>query len=236
MGKANPARIKTMLKIIMTKKYPLFCSLILLVFVVNAYAGVSFDRKDLETAELYVSLHPGDGYLLIKEYKVSTLLKSRQDIEAQVEGIRKLVSKAGYVKQRFGCEGFVALEERMYKDGRIITGEYHLLTKEKNVKKMVENSFGKILNRNVTLKIEKENVAIFFDNRDEFLVGSDNSIGVYKKDSLNVVVWKNGTSRYEMIFSFEQGGAPFKSIFEYFGEDVASPEKSKEEIERWKKS
>ena len=202
----------------------------------NVYAGGSFDRKDVKAAEIYVRLYPGDGYLLVKEYKVSTLLSSRQDIEGQIKEIKELVSKAGYAKERFGCEEFVAVEERMYKDGGVIMGEYHLLTKEKNVRKMVEGCFEKIVNKDVVMKTEEENISMFFDSGDDFVVVSDNSLGVYKKNSLSAVLWKNGARSYEVVFTFERKDAPFKSVFEYFGEDVASPEKSKEEIERWKKS
>jgi len=207
--------------------------LILICFTSNANANGLIVKNNIEAPEIYIQLYPADGYLHIKEYKISSLLDDPEKIKKQIDEIAESVKSATYCHRRFGFKQFIPIEERMFINQDIVTGEYHLLTKEKDLKKIMQDCFGVLLNRKVAVTIEDKAIGLHYEG-DDIVVADNNALGVYGKGAMRVIFWKNGDRYYEAVFRPKKEVETSKSIIEYFEADVESPKKSKAEIEAWK--
>lgn len=185
-------------------------------------------RLGINATETYIDLHPLDAYLHIKEYRLGAT-SPNQNSEQK---IKPLIVKSNYCKKRFGFKDFTAIEERMGHDQDYITGEYHLLSREENFIKMMEDAFGEVFGRKVSVSITPKEIELSFEGID-IEVRSNNAKGVYGKKNQQMIVWKNGTQHFEVVFG-ESNELPYHSFADAFGEDSASPEKSMEEINAWK--
>lgn len=206
-------------------------TLTLLAFVLYAAlsaVGAGLNQTlGLAAVEAYVRVYPENGFLHVKEYRLGAT-----QADTSTEAVKTLVKEAKYCAARFRFLHFTAMEESMKHDGDRITGEYHLLTRERDLAKMLEDSFGKILNRKVSVKID-QSVTLYYSGPD-LRVGGHNAEGVYEKGNDRVIIWKRGLKYYEAVF-----GEPIKpkalSLAETFGDDVTSPTKSPDEISAWRK-
>lgn len=192
------------------------------------------DNLDLEAGELYVQLSPADGFLHIKEYLLSTRKSDATEIQSQVEKISELVRTARYSHTRFGLSAFTAMEESMSPDRDFITVECKLLTKERDLYKIMGNVYSGLLRRPVTITISKEDIGLHYEGPD-IDVRTNNAQGVYRKDDRRIIFWRNGERHYQAVFA-RHGSTPadFHSLQPYIKEAVASPEKSEEEIAKWR--
>lgn len=191
---------------------------------------------DVEARETYVQLYPADGFLYIKEYYLSTLKSAPADIRRQVAGISDLVRSARYCKTRYGLEGFTPMEERIFHDRHFVTVECRLLTRERNLHRVMVNAFSSLLNRHVETVIGKGEIGLYFDGPD-VTVRHSNAKGLFGKEKRKAIFWRNGERFYEAVFA-RAGVAEkdFVSIAPYFERDVASPKKSEAEIEAWREA
>jgi hypothetical protein len=204
---------------------------ILLIFALALGSGFAKEpnhRLKVNCAETYVDLHPLDTYLHVKEYRLGTISQKKNSVKK----IKTLITKAEYCKKRFGFEGFTAIEERMGHDRDFITGEYHLLTREENIIKMLEDAFGGTFGRKVSVSINPKEIELRFEGKD-IQIRSNNAKGVYGKENQQMIVWKNGVQHFEVVFGMTEEQS-FPSFAKSFGENVASPEWSAEEINAWK--
>ncbi len=184
-------------------------------------------KLNIEAAEIYVCLYPGDGYLHIKEYRLSAVTR-----DTSTEKIKSLIEDAKFCEKRFPFRHFTAMEESMKRDRGYITGEYHLMTRERSLVKMMEDSFGKILDRKVKVTINEDDIGLHFIGPD-IQVRSNNANGVYGKEDQRVIFWKNGLQYFEVVFG-EHTDQHFDSIAASFGADVSSPEKTEADVAAWK--
>jgi hypothetical protein len=189
---------------------------------------------DVEAGETYVQLWPADGFLCIKEYHLSTLKSDPADIRRQVADISALVRSANYCKTRYRLNIFTPMEERIFHDQHFVTVECRLLTKERNLRALMDNVYSSLLNRHVEVTISDGEIGLYFDGPD-IEVRGNNGKGAFAKDERRAIFWRNGDRHYEMVFArAAAAGKDFQSIAPYLEEDVASPEKSKAEIKAWK--
>lgn len=202
-------------------------ALILTLSVISGFADGLNKTLNITTAETYVRLYPRDGYLQIKEYSLSAT-SSR----TSTEKVKSLIANAKYCKKRFKFKQFTALEESMKHDRDFITGEYHLMTRDLNLVKMMEDCFGKILDRKVRVTIDESSIGLHYTGSD-IQVRSNNAEGAYEKGDQRVIFWKNGLQYFEVVFG-ETANKQYNSIANSFGSDVSSPEKSEAEISKWK--
>lgn len=188
---------------------------------------------DLEAKETFVQFWPADGFLYIKECYLSTLKSDPAEIRRQVAHISDLVRSGNYIKARYGLQGFTPMEERIFHDRKFVTVECRLLTKERNLQKMMDSVYSSVLNRHVEITISKGEIGLYFDGPGIVVRGS-NAKGVFGKDTRKSIFWRNGERFYEAVFA-RSGVAEkdFKSIAAYLEKDVSSPEKSEAETRAW---
>jgi hypothetical protein len=202
-------------------------TLMLVAAVMPCFAGGLNKNLKLDTAETFVQLYPRDGFLHIKEYSLGAT-SSR----CSIKKIKALVEDAEYCRSKFKFDHFTAMEESMKKDRGYITGEYNLMTRETNLVKMMEDGFGKVLDRKVEVSINDGKIGLYYDGED-IQVRSNNAEGAYANGEKRVIFWKNGLQYFEAVFAGISGKTG-KSIVASFGADVASPEMSQAEIDEWK--
>lgn len=181
----------------------------------------------VESPEIYVRVHPRDGYLQIREYALSTTAPAFSP-----EEIKTLVRHAGYCRLRFAFEHFTAMEESLKRESTGITGDYNLLTRERNVVVMLKDCFSRILARSVRVTVDERHVGVWFEG-DDIVVRTNNAEGVYGKGRERVIFWKNGSPYYEVVLG-EAASSDAKSIAAVFGDDASSPIKTETEINAWK--
>lgn len=202
-------------------------TLILVAAALPCFAGGLNKNLRLNAAETYVQLYPRDGFLHIKEYSLGAT-SSR----CSIQKIKSMVADAKYCDSKFKFKHFTAMEESMKMDRGYITGEYNLMTRETNFVKMMEDGFGKVLNRKVRVTISDEKIGLYYTG-DDVEVRSHNAEGVFAKEDQRVIFWKNGLQYFEAVFA-DNPESRASSIADSFGADVASPEMSKSEIDEWK--
>jgi hypothetical protein len=191
---------------------------------------------DIEAGETFVQLWPADGFLYVKEYHLGTLKSDPAEIHRQVAHISGLVRSGNYIKARYGLQGFTPMEERIFHDGEFVTVECRLLTKERNLQKIMDSVYSSVLNRHVAITVSKGEIGLHFDGPD-IAVRGNNAKGVFGKDNRRAIFWRNGERFYEAVFA--RSGASekdFKSITAYLEKDISSPAKSEAEIRAWKEA
>jgi hypothetical protein len=146
------------------------------------------------------------------------------------------VRSGNYIKARYGLQGFTPMEERIFHDREFVTVKCRLLTKERNLQKMMNSVYSSVLNRHVTITISKGEIGLHFDGPDIAIRGN-NAKGVFGKDNRIAIFWRNGERFYEAVFA-RSGAAEkdFKSIAAYLEKDISSPAKSEAEIRAWKEA
>ena len=185
---------------------------------------------DLEAAETFVQIHPADGFLYIKEYSLSSLKQDPEEFKSQVETISALAKEARYCKSRYGLSQFEAMEERIYIDRGFVTVECRLLTREKNVKTLIDSVYESLLNRPVSITIVPSDIGLHFFGKDVEIRGT-NAKSVFSKGEQQVVFWRNGEEVIETVFARAGSLAKdFRSIAPYFSEDVSSPGSPKRKL------
>jgi hypothetical protein len=128
------------------------------------------------------------------------------------------------------------MEERIFRDRVGGTVESRLLTKERNLRTLMDRVYSTILNRPVAITISEGEIGLYFDAGD-LVVRDNNAQGVFGKDNRRAIFWRNGERFYEAVFA--RSGATEKhltSIGAYLERDVSSPPKSEAEIKAWKES
>jgi hypothetical protein len=198
-------------------------------------AFISFSASDgFESAEIYISLHPGAGFLWIREYKILSSA-SKNSIVDEISRVKPLVKRAKYSPERFKFNYFVAIEEKMFKDRGNITGEYKLLSKHDGILTMMEDGFGKALNCPVKAFAVGDEVRLFIMRNDIEFRGN-NSKRIFEDDKKKLIVWSQTQDTFEVVFgSAIRSHDDFKSIYALFGDDVASREWTEQEIHDWKR-
>ena len=221
----------------------LACLSYLTYFIASSFVGGGDEPPalvrslDLEAAETFVQLWPADGFLYMKEYYLSTLKSDPAEIHRQVAQIADLVRSANYAKARYGLQGFTPMEERIFHDREFVTVECRLLTKERNLRKIMDSVYSSVLNRPVEITVSKGEIGLHFDGPDVITVQGKDAKGVFVKDNRNAIFWTNGARCYGAVFS--RKGATEKdlqSIAAYLEKDISSPEKSEAEIRAWKET
>ncbi len=175
--------------------------------------------------EIFIRLYPRDGYVWIRQYWLNTPLRDDTEIKAQVAAIRELVGKTGFAQSEYGFKRFRLREERVYVDRGQLTAEHHITTDERNLVKLMEDSFGRILRREIKVTITKEEIGLHFARTGLSNISSDSALGAYTKDDRAIIFWRNGIEFYEAVFTYEWDDKRYKSLLPWFGEDLASPEK-----------
>jgi hypothetical protein len=189
----------------------------------------------VEAAEVYVELHPTDGFLYVKEYHLSTLKQDSAAIAAQAVKIAGLVQRKSYCIARYPFTVFVSMEEKLYHDRGSITVECRLLSRERNLRTLMSDAFGRVLNRPVNVTIESGEIGLSYTGPDVQVRGN-NSLGVCEKGDQRVIFWRNGTSSFEAVLGPENREvSTYRSIAPYVRADVASPEMTEAEIEAWRR-
>lgn len=177
--------------------------------------------------EVYIRLYPLDGYVYFREYIVSTPLAADARIKAQVGRIRDLVGNTEFARSEYDFRHFRLRQEKLYEDRGFLTAEHHITTDERNLKKLMEDSFGRILRRDVEVTINKTDIGLHFDRTGLASISSPTAKGAFtrKEDSRAVIFWRNGVDFYEAVFTYEWDEKRYKSLLPYFGGDLASPER-----------
>lgn len=177
--------------------------------------------------EVYIRLYPLDGYVYFREYIVSTPLAADAEIKAQVGRIRGLVGRTEFAQAEYGFKLFRLREEKFHEDRGFLTAEHHITTDERNLKKLLEDSFGRILRRDVKVTITETDIGLHFDRTGLASVSSPTARGAFtnKNDSRAIIFWRNGSEFYEAVFTYEWDEKRYKSLLPHFGGDLASPEK-----------
>lgn len=191
-------------------------------------AGHEVDSPNgIAPREVYIRLYPRDGYVYFREYMVSTPLAADARIKAQVGRIHDLVGDTEFAQSEYGFRHFRLREEKFYEDRGFLTAEHHITTDERNLKKLMEDSFGKILRRDVKVTITETDIGLHFDRTGLAGISSDTAKSAFtnKKDSRAVIFWRNGVEFYEAVFTYEWDEKRYKSLLPHFGGDLASPEK-----------
>ena len=192
----------------------------------NAAGHEAASPNGIAPREVFIRLYPLDGYVFFREYMLSTPLNSDTEIKAQVAAIRDLVGKTEFARSEFGFKLFQLREERVYKDRGFLTAEHHITTDERNLKKLMEESFGRILRREVEVTITREDIGLHFDRTGLSSISSDTAKGAFtnKNDTRAIIFWRNGSEFYEAVFTYEWDDKRYKSLLPYFGGDLSSPE------------
>lgn len=189
----------------------------------------------VEAAETYVQLYPADGFLFIKEYYLSTLEQDSAAVASQASRIAGLVRTRRYCAARFAFTAFTAMEERLYRDRGFITVECRLLSRDRNAIRLATDAFGQVLARPVAVAIDEADVRVRYAGLD-VVVRGNNAKAVLGNGDSTMVVWRNGSRYYEVVFGPEgRPASSFRSLAAYMREDVASPEMSEREIQAWRR-
>lgn len=175
--------------------------------------------------EVYIRLYPLDGYAYFREYWLHTPLAKDAEIKAQVGRIRALVGRTEFAQAEYGFKLFRPREEKFYKDRGYLTAEHHITTDERNLKKLMTDSFGRILRRDVKVTVTETDIGLHFDRTGLSNVSSPTAKGAYTKGSRAIIFWRNGAEFYEAVFTYEWDETRYQSLLPHFGGDLASPEK-----------
>jgi hypothetical protein len=190
----------------------------------------------VEAAEVYVELHPTSGFLFVREYHLSTLKPDSATIAAQATEIAGLVQRRGYCKARFAFAEFTSMEEKLYHDRGSITVECSLLSRERNLRTLMTDAFGRVLSRPVHVSVDSAEIGLSHAGLDVQVRGN-NSLGIYVKDGQRVIYWRNGTPSFEIVFGPEDRAvSTYRSLAPYVRADVASPEVTEAEIKAWRRA
>jgi hypothetical protein len=188
----------------------------------------------VESAEVYVEINPGNGFLFVREYYLSTLEQDSAAIAAQVAEISALVQSRGYCKARYAFAEFTSMEEKLYRDRDFIAVECSLLSRGRNLRTLFEDAFGRVLNRPVAVSIDST-VGLTYHGLDVQVRGN-NSLGVYGNDDESPIYWRNGTPSFEIVFGqADRAVSTYRSLAPYVAADVASPTVTKAEIDAWRR-
>jgi hypothetical protein len=211
----------------------------ILIFVTISYLFANFNQNlNLEAEEIYVKIYPTSKYLKIIEYNIlSTETNIQKNIE-KIQRIKNLVSQNKYCKEKFKFKYFNSAEEEMVLEKRdnisFIKGSYDLVTsKNDDWKDILENIFSTILNRPVEVNVTAEKITLVFDGED-IKVSQNNGLGIFKKETKRSIIWKKSNDFMDVVFSVKTQN--HTNIKDLFGDNVKSPEKSKEEIDNIKQS
>lgn len=177
--------------------------------------------------EIYIRLYPLDGYVYFREYMISTPLTVDAEIRAQVGHIRDLVGETRFAQAEYGFRLFRLREERFYEDRGFLTAEHHITTDEANLQRMLEDSFGRILRRDVEITITDTDIGLHFDRTGLAAISSDTAEGAFtnRNDSRAVIFWRNGSEFYEAVFTYEWDEGRYQPLLPHFGGDLTSPGK-----------
>lgn len=201
-----------------------------------AAGGARADAQTLgvESAEVYVEINPANGYQFVREYYLSTLEQDSAGIAAQVAELSALVQRRGYCKARYAFAAFTSMEEKLYRDRDFIAVECALLSRERNLRTLFADAFGRVLNRPVAVSIDST-VGVSYRGPD-IQVRGNNSLGVYGKDDESAIYWRNGTPSFEIVFGpADREVSTYRSLAPYVAADVASPTVTKEQIDAWRR-
>ncbi len=169
--------------------------------------------------EVYVQLYPRDGYLHVKEYNLGSVLPA-DSIPSQIARLKAKISALELSESEYAFEVFDAKEESLFMDRGFVTGEYHLKTDERNLKRLIADSFAKVLRRPVTLTINDTDRIIEF-NSVGIRVADNNSTGVYANsdNTRTRMTFRNRQPMYESVFTIDRSDN-FVSLVKSFGDNV----------------
>jgi hypothetical protein len=185
---------------------------------------------------MYVEFHPASGFLFVREYHLSTLEQDSGAIAAQAAEIAGLVQSRSYCGRRYAFAEFTSMEEKLYHERGFVTVECSLLSRERNLGKLMADAFGHVLNRPVRVTVDSAEISLFHRGLDVQVRGN-NALGVYAKDDQQQIVWRNGTLSFEVVLGdADREASSFRSLEPYVGADVSSPEVSKEAIDAWRRA
>lgn len=199
------------------------------------YTVLNIDKGlSVEAPELYVSIYPHEGYVFIKEYKLSTTLNNKQKIEKQTQKIKSLVQECKLTETHFNFKHFTVMEEALNVDRGMLTGEYHLFTKSENTILMFEDIFSGILKRPVKVTLNK-NVGIHFNDKENNLgFNGRDKAEVYKKGNQISIFWKNGLPYYDIVISKKNRSIDsYNSLYPAIKDSISGIRKNEYEIYNW---
>ena len=180
---------------------------------------VNSSPNQIPAHEVYVQLYPRDGYLHVKEYNLGSVLPA-DSIPSQIARLKAKISALELSESEYIFEVFDAKEESLFMDRGFVTGEYHLKTDERNLNRLIADSFAKVLRRPVTLTINDSGITIEFNNVG-LRVADNNSTGVYANsdNTRTRMTFRNGQRMYESVFTFDRSDNVV-SLAESFGDNV----------------
>jgi hypothetical protein len=186
---------------------------------------LGFNTKlGIEAVETFIRIEPRYGKLKIKEYYVSTLNSDSSVINQQVTRLKFLIKNGQYCESKFGFKHYNAVREEMFCDRHFVTSSLHLTTEITNIRTLFADIFRNILNRTVTIRVSKDDIAVCFDGSD-IQISHNNTDSMFKHiDGINYAIyWKNGSCVFELAFvSKARNPDDYNSIKPYFGKNVSS--------------
>jgi len=197
----------------------------------KSFSGL-INNQSIQAKEIFINYNSTSDYLRVKEYKLSSTNEDLSNIENQVISIKNQIQSKQYSANRFSFSTWISIEENISKDREIITSTIDFLTKEKDSEKVLTDCFEKILNRPVRVVSTKNLTSLSFVNTG-IKCGSSNG-SVFHKDGITLIMWDNVLNDFNIVFNDESEISDDLSFFNYFGEDVESPRKSEEEINKWR--
>lgn len=203
----------------------------ILIFTIIAIATFSFNcseqSNNFKAQEIFIRLDPMNQYLEIIEYNIVTTLHNETKIIDIVKELQDLIKKAKYSQNKYNFKYFIPIEEKLTNEKEFIKGTYYLLTKEKNIKNLLKDTFESIIDRDVTVSLTEKEIGIGFNGKG-INIGTNNSLGVYAKEDQRMVYWKNGTQTFEIVFNFDTNN--LIPLTNYVKKNTLSPELTREQI------
>jgi|GEM_PF-1053931 len=203
------------------KKLLIYLSLLLLIFTTPLVA-----KSNIKANEIYIKLDYLNQYLQIIEYNLVTTSKSKEVITKEATQLKASIKKVQYTQKKYNFKYFKAVEEELSREKSYIKGEYYLLTFDKNIKNLLQDIFEKLLDRKVSVNLNKKSINVIMDSTG-LNFANNNAQGIYAKGNQRMISWKHNVV-FELVVQFDVKNTT--SLIDYIEANVSSPKLSKEEI------
>lgn len=176
----------------------------------------ALEDKVLMSQEIYVAIYPSTGVVHIKEYN----MQIHKDRKLQMNTIKDLVGQKSFIAKQFAFQQAESVEEHLFKDRGMITGEYYLKTKTDGPA-IFADVFSNLLGQEVRTNYDKDKILIFFTAHNVDISSSEHGEVLGKGDE-RMIAWPDGSKNYDAVIQVDVGSA-YVPIASYFNENVASP-------------
>ncbi len=150
----------------------------------------------LTVSEYWLLLSPGDGNFIFREYDLQAVSMRAAGVSGS--RVADLVEEGRYLASEYGFERFQTMRSSVYPDRGFVTTAHLLMSPERQLDSLVDDSFARVLRRPVSVTISEGSVGLRFE-AEGLRVASNNSQGVFGVGEDLVVCFRNGASRYEMV-------------------------------------